>query len=191
MNFLMTRVNMTPSFRLPGRTRLICQTMKWLALAATGLIIIFYFTTDAVSAILDAVWAGLQPQVREDVAYSAGKKLLLQTLATISYFSLVLILLGAARVFSVFQTGKVFGPIAVRAVRFLGLMIFLFAAIQLVMPTLMVLGLTFDSGEDRRALTIAVNSMQVVLLLIGGVILIIGQILTQATDIALENEQFV
>ena len=133
----------------------------------------------------------LQPQVREDVAYSAGKKLLLQTLATISYFSLVLILLGAARVFSVFQTGKVFGPIAVRAVRFLGLMIFLFAAIQLVMPTLMVLGLTFDNGEDRRALTIAVNSMQVVLLLIGAIILIIGQILTQATDIALENEQFV
>jgi heme/copper-type cytochrome/quinol oxidase subunit 4 len=85
----------------------------------------------------------------------------------------------------------VFGPIAVRAVRFLGLMIFLFAAIQLVMPTLMVLGLTFDNGEDRRALTIAVNSMQVVLLLIGAIILIIGQILTQATDIALENEQFV
>jgi hypothetical protein len=55
----------------------------------------------------------------------------------------------------------------------------------------MVLGLTFDNGEDRRALTIAVNSMQVVLLLIGAIILIIGQILTQATDIALENEQFV
>ncbi|HCE21395.1 MAG TPA: DUF2975 domain-containing protein, partial [Hyphomonas sp.] len=85
----------------------------------------------------------------------------------------------------------VFAPAAVRAVRFLGLTIFLFAAVQLILPTLMVLGLTYDNGPGNRALTLGINSNTVILLMIGAVILVIGQILTQATDIAHENEQFI
>lgn len=176
---------------LPNSTRLACRILKWLALATIVLIVALYFLTDANAAILDSAWASLQPHIREDVTYSAGKKLLMHTLAGISYFSLVLVLIGAARVFSLFQKGAVFTPIAVRAVRSLGLMIFLLAAIQLIMPTLMVLGLTYDNGSDKRVLTISLNASQIIFLMIGGVILIIGQILTQAIDIAQENEQFI
>ncbi len=176
---------------LPDRTRLACRILKWFALVLIALIVAAYFLMDVTGNILDSVWAGLQPDIRDDVDYSAGKKLLMQSLAAISHFSLTLIVIGVARVFGVFQKGVVFSPAAVRAVRFLGLMIFVFAAIQLVMPTLMVLGLTFDNGEDRRALTISINSSVVIQLMIGAVILVIGQILTQATDIAAENEQFI
>ena len=55
----------------------------------------------------------------------------------------------------------------------------------------MVLGLTYDNGPGNRALTLGINSNTVILLMIGAVILVIGQILTQATDIAHENEQFI
>ena len=180
----------TPTL-LPDRTRLVCRVLKWLALLILVLMVAAYFLMDVSTSILDSAWEGLQPHVREDVSYSGGKKLLLHVLAAIGYFSLTLIVIGAARVFSVFQKGVVFAPAAVRAVRFLGLTIFLFAAVQLILPTLMVLGLTYDNGPGNRALTLGINSNTVILLMIGAVILVIGQILTQAIDIAHENKQFI
>ena len=182
---------MNTSTLLPDRTRFVCRLLKWLALFALILMVAAYFLMDVSTTILDSAWESLQPHVREDVSYSAGKKLLLQILAGIGYFSFTLIVLGAARVFNVFQKGVVFTPAAVRAVRFLGLTIFLFAAVQLILPTLMVLGLTYDNGPGNRALTLGIDSSTFILLMIGAVILIIGQILTQAIDIAHENEQFI
>ena len=182
---------MSPRNLLPDRTRMTCRILKWLSLAVVAMIVVTYFAADITAAMTDAIWAGLQPQVRDDVTYTSGKKLMLQSLSAVGYFSLALIALGAARAFGVFQKGVVFAPAAVRAVRFLGIMVFVFAAIQLVLPTLMVLAITYDNGEDKRALTIAINSKELILLMIGAIIMVIGQVLTQATDIAQENEQFI
>ena len=70
-------------------------------------------------------------------------------------------------------------------------MIFLFAAIRLVMPTLIVLALTLDNDDGLRSLTISIDMSEIILLIIGAAILVIGQILTQAVDIARENNQFI
>ncbi|HBX92068.1 MAG TPA: hypothetical protein DEG79_04125, partial [Hyphomonas sp.] len=85
----------TPTL-LPDRTRLVCRVLKWLALLILVLMVAAYFLLDVSSTILDSAWEGLQPHVREDVSYSGGKKLLLHVLAAIGYFSLTLIVIGAA-----------------------------------------------------------------------------------------------
>ncbi|MEH6411470.1 MAG: DUF2975 domain-containing protein [Hyphomonas sp.] len=176
---------------LSDGTRLTCRILKWLAVAIAGAIAVIFFATDASTLIVDAAWNGLQDNVREAVTYSSGKKWLLHGLASIGYFSLLLIVFGAVRVFAVFQKGAAFSVPAVRAVRFFGLMIVLYAATRLVMPTLIVLGLTLDNDDGLRALTIAVDMSEITLLIVGAVILVIGQILTQAVGIARENDQFI
>ncbi|KCZ90625.1 DUF2975 domain-containing protein [Hyphomonas johnsonii] len=176
---------------LPDRTRLICRILKWASLVVAVLIAVIFVAGDASTNIINAVWNNLQPDIREAVTYTATKKGVLHGLAGASYFSILLIIFGAARVFSVFQKGTVFSSAAVKAVRALGLMIVLFAAIQLALPTLMVLALTYDNDEGLRAISVSVGSSQVTLLMIGAVILVIGQILTQAVAIAEENEQII
>lgn len=178
-------------YLLPDRTRLACRGMKWFALAVAVLIVSLSFTSDMTSKIIEAHWNSLAPDVREAVTYTPAKKWLLHGLAAISYFSLLLIVFGTARVFAAFQKGTVFSSGAVKAVRFLGLLIFVFAAIQLLIPTLIVLGLTFDNADGLRTLTLSINTSGVILLMIGTVILVIGQILTQAMKIAEENGQFI
>ena len=176
---------------LPDSTRLICRILKWLAIVIAGVIGVIFVATDASTLIVEAAWNSLQDNVREAVTYSRGKTWLLHGLASTGYFSLLLIVLGAVRVFAVFQKGAAFSVPAVRAVRFFGLMIFLFAAIRLVMPTLIVLALTLDNDDGLRSLTISIDMSEIILLIIGAAILVIGQILTQAVDIARENNQFI
>lgn len=183
---------MLPGYKLPPRTRLACRLLKWFTVFVGIAYIVFYFRDGMAASIIDNHWNQLTTLQKDAVVYSGGKKLLLTAIATVGWFSPILIVCGIYRVFAALQKGSAFALPVVTSLRFLGLMIIAHLMISFSVRPLMFGALTFDSkGEDTHVLSIAIGTGQAQLLLFGALFLIIGQILTQAVRISDENRQIV
>ena len=182
---------MLPGYELPKRTRLICQLLKWSTLFLAAVFVCFYFLDDAVDKISDHFWNELSDEVQAAVVVSTGKTFAIKALATLGWFSPLLLLLGAWRIFAAFETGDVFSLRAVKAIRFMGLMIVVEIMFQIFFSSAMIGLMTFDSVEGKRIMELSITTHQGVTLLLGALFLIIGQIFTEAVQISDENRQIV
>ena len=182
---------MDESYKLPRTMRYTCVGFQCLVLFLALIAVWGYFEYNIIDQSLDAYMGRLSDDAREGVTYSGTKKSLLVTLATIAYFAPVLILIGAFRVFQVFRTTDPLGPEASKSVRFLGITIVIYALSRIMNYSLSVFLLTYDNPPGTKELSIAVNNQDLMILMIGAILMIIGHILTQAALIAEENRQFI
>jgi len=178
-------------YQLPSSLRYVCIGFQILTILLVIGAVIIFFTHNVLDKTLDLYWNRVSENARAVITYSAGKKRLLQTLATLSYFSPILILVGAFRVLGALRTGTPFRRHAAQMIRFLGGTIILYALSRLFMHTISVYAMTFDNPAGHVELSIAVDTNTLSILLIGVIIFLIGQIHTHAVRIAEENRQFV
>lgn len=178
-------------YQLPSALRYVCIGFQILTVLLVICAAIVFFTHNALDKTLDIYWNRVSENARAVITYSPGKKLLLQALATLSYFSPVLILVGAFRVLGALRTGTPFRRHAAQMIRFLGITIILYALSRLFMHTASVYAMTFDNPSGQKELSFAVDTNTLSVLLIGVIIFLIGHIHTYAVKIADENRQFV
>ncbi|MEL8056665.1 MAG: DUF2975 domain-containing protein [Pseudomonadota bacterium] len=150
-----------------------------------------FFSLNMTDQIMDAYWARLSEDARAAVTYSSTKKVILQSLAAISFFAPVLILIGAFRVFGALKGGDPFRPQSVRSVRFLGASIVAYALSRIIIYPISVLAMTYDNPEGLKELSIAIDTNNLVVLMIGVILVIVGHVFTHAASVADENRQFV
>ncbi|MEM8616360.1 MAG: DUF2975 domain-containing protein [Pseudomonadota bacterium] len=182
---------MVESFTLPRSMRYICLAFQGLVVLIAILSVWLYFQSDTMDQILDVYLSRLSDEAREVLTYSDVKKSLLITLATVAFFAPVLILYGAFGVFQVYRRTDPFHPKAAKSVRFLGLTIVIYAFSRIINHSLTVLLLTYDNPPGTKELSIAINTQDLIVLMIGTLLVIIGHILARAAKIAQENRQFV
>jgi hypothetical protein len=178
-------------YTLPSGLRTGCRILQWIALAILVVFIAglawYGAPGDYIATQLDEIGS----PARDSVVFTPAKTWITNGLAWVPALSASLALLGAALVFRAFASGQVFEPPAVRAVSTFGWLIVAHALIQIVMPSLMVLALTYDNPPGQRTLTFSVSSTHLTTLLIGLVLLVIGQVYTRAVAIADDNRQIV
>ncbi|MEM9055228.1 MAG: DUF2975 domain-containing protein [Pseudomonadota bacterium] len=182
---------MTIGYRLPKAWQKACRVFQLLCAFVALFAIWAYFTMGVVDVTVDAYWQELSPEVQSAVSYSPLKKGLLWTISTIAYFAPVLIVYATFSVFSKLASGEVFIPPVTRRIRFLGLTIILYALSRILMNTLMILALTYDNPPSMKVLSFMVNGQQITMLMVGVIILLIGQVFTKAVSMAEEHKQFV
>jgi len=136
-------------------------------------------------------WDRLSESSQAVVSVHEFKKSLLTLIATVSFFAPVLILIGVFRVMQTLRTSDPFKAATGRSVRFLGATIVAYAISRLVNYTLVILALTYDNPPGKKEFSIAVDTTNLTVLMIGIIILLVGHILTEATKLAEENRQFV
>jgi hypothetical protein len=183
--------SITPQYTLSARTIWLCRILKWLTVVLAVLGAVMFFTQDIPAKTLDFYWNELDPDIRELVSYSDGKKILLKVLATLSYFTPALVLIGAFRVLSVFQSGSVFTLTAVKAIRFFGLAFLIHVAVRIVINPAMFLALTYDNPPGNTVLSISLSTKHIFPLLIGAIFMLIGHVFTEAVRQSDENRQFI
>ena len=182
---------MDQSPQLSPRLRLLCAALKWLTIACVLFSAWAFFAFDVIDQMLDAYWARLNTEQQAVVTVHNTKRYMLMMLATVGYFAPVLIPIAAFRVFHHFHKSDVLSTEAAKRVRFLGVTIIIYALTQIVSFTLSVVLLTYDNPTGEKVLSIAVNTSQLITLMIGIIIVVIGHIFTYANAIAEENRQFI
>lgn len=182
---------MLPGYELPRRTRRICTALKWLTILFGTIFTGFLILGDATGSIIDDAWTTLPKEIADAVVHSDGKRRLLTGLAAMFLLTDYLILIGMYRTFSALETGDAFAERSVKSIRFLGLMIVVYCIGSLASTSVMALALTFDSPPGSKLLTVSGSFGQLRTLLTGTILLIIGQIFTQAVRISDENRQIV
>lgn len=177
--------------KLPDSMRHLCLAFQILVIILALFAAWSFFEYNVVDQSLDQYLARLSEDARAGVTYSPLKKNLLVALATVSFFAPVLILCGAFNVFAAFRKTDPFDPKSAKSIRFLGLTIVIFAISRIVNYTLSVFLMTYDNPTGTKELAIAINNHDLVTLMIGVILIIVGHILTRAALIAQENRQFV
>lgn len=178
-------------YELPKTLRYTCLGFQALTVLIVIASLVFFFTHNAIDKTLDIYWERVSAEAREVVTYTESKKWILQTLATISYFAPVLILIGAFRVLGTLRTGTPFRVHAAKTIRFLGMTIIAYALSRIFMFSASVYAMTYDNPPGQKELSIAVDTNTLSILLIGTIIFIIGHVHIYAVKIADENRQFV
>jgi hypothetical protein len=178
-------------YLLPNGLRYWCRVLQWSALAIAIAVIVLSAWLGAAGKYVAAQLASLSGPAQAAVVFTPLKTWITQGLGWMAALASLLIPLGAALVFRAFASGRVFEAPAVRAVSTFGWMIVAFALIQTLSPSLAHLALTYDNPPGLRVLTFSLSSTHVITLLVGLVILVIGQVYTRAADIADDHRQIV
>lgn len=182
---------MDHSPQLSPRLRGLCAVLKWLTVLSIVFSAWAFFAFDIIDQMLDAYWDRLNVEQQAIVTVHDTKRRLLMALAALGYFAPVLIPIAAFRVFHHFHTSDVLSTKAARRVRFLGTTIIIYALTQIVSYSLSILLLTYDNPPGEKIFSIGINSSQLVTLMIGIIIVVVGHIFTYANAIAEENRQFI
>lgn len=180
-----------PSYTLSTRTILLCRILKWLTVLLAVFAAVLFFTEEMLNKTLEFYWNELDPEMQKLVVYSDGKKLFLKAIAILSYLTPALIIIGAYRVLSVFQSGSVFTLKAVKAIRLFGLGFLLYVAARIAVTPLMFWVLTYDNPPGNVLFSMSVSTNHIIALLIGAIIMLIGHVFTEAVRQSDENRQFV
>lgn len=182
---------MLPGYQLPNRTRMWCGILKWFTVLVAFVFIALFFTQSGANALTDHYWKILPPDIRSAVVYSDLKKTLLKLVGIIAWFGDVFILLGIYRTLNALQKGDPFALPVVKSIRFLGLMIIVAVIIEIATRPVTIAIMTFDGISRLPMLSISAGSDEAVMLILGTLFLILGQIFTQAVLISDENRQIV
>ncbi|MET1413165.1 DUF2975 domain-containing protein [Roseibium sp. HPY-6] len=96
-----------------------------------------------------------------------------------------------ARLFNQYANGYVFSLTSCRLLRRIGIAMLLSAVLAFLTPTLSILIATMDNAPGERQLALQLSSSFVFSVIVGGLLLVIGQIMTRAVELDEENRSFV
>ncbi|MEM1086719.1 MAG: DUF2975 domain-containing protein [Pseudomonadota bacterium] len=182
---------MNPTYRVSSILKGLCLGFQILSVGIALFSLWAFFGLNMTDQMMDVYWARLSEDARAAVTYSPTKKVILQSLAAVSFFAPVLILIGAFRVFAALKGGDPFRPQSVRSVRFLGASIVAYAISRIVIYPVSVIAMTYDNPKGLKELSIAIDTNTLVVLMIGVILVIVGHVFTHAATLADENRQFV
>lgn len=182
---------MLPGYQLPERTRSICRILKWSTLFIAAILIYFYISVDGADTLTDGIWETLSGETQNAIVVTKRKAWLIWMLASLRWFSGLVLLFGSWHILAAFQTGNAFSLRTVKSIRAMGIIILLEAVFRIIFPTLMIALMTFSSPKGHRLVSVSISTDYLVALLISALFLIIGQIFTQAVRISDENRQIV
>jgi len=168
-----------------------CAICKWLTLIGLALLLIQLIADNGLQEIAGNHWNMLSADTQEKTRLGSAKQTIVYAVASLNY--LTMLFLGGAT-WRIFHTLEKKGPFTTElssSIMFLGAATIVTACISILMPTMMILALTYDNPPGSRELTISFSSGAISFLLIGMVIHILGGILYKAAEIAEENRQFI
>ena len=191
MNLLWKMRHMSNTEQLSRGLKWLCRAMQALALFSSLVLIAYGVFGDGIDRVIEGYWQQLADAPRSAVTYTPFKQLLIDIIAGLAFFSPLFVLFGIWHVFRAFARGPILSPATVSSLRVLGAMIITRVLFSLMTLPAMFLAFTFDNPEGQRVLSIAVGIPQLMELLYGVLLILIGYVLRRAVVIADEHGQFV
>lgn len=176
---------------LSSRLRLVCGVAKWVTIAVAIFTFVMFFTENMMTRIISDHWDRLSDTGKSGAGYSAVQHIILKILATAKFMAPGLIMFATWRVMHIFHTGDPLSLSAVKALRFLGTAIMLYAVFGIVFHSIMTVALTYNNPPGTKEWSIALSNNQIITVLIGAIIWIVGHVYVQAVSAVEENRQFV
>ena len=168
---------------------------RWLAPLAQLVAIVFLFvnaslwlTPDLVEGVVRAL-PGITPDT--PITVSTQLTLLGLTLSTLHVGILVYALFVIAGIFRVFARGDWFAPHIGLCLKRFGMALLLFGATAPLLRVLLVGIFTMQNPPGQRLFSIGVSANDVVLVLVGTLIFMLGYMLQEAVRMADENRQII
>ena len=182
---------MTAPYTLSKRLKLVCKVLMWLSLGLSLAFVVLGYSKDLQGLLIEDYYLRIDVEYRTPIQISSLKTFALHALAFVTISSNLLIYLAITNVFLKMSTGRVFSLPAVKSIRILGLMILIYTLINVSSFPLMVGVWTYDNPEGYRLFSGSLSTHQGMMFLMGGILLMIGHIYTEASRMAEENRQYV
>ena len=182
---------MTLPYLLPARLCRISKILGFLSLGVAVAFIVIAYNENLGSKFIDVNLQKISSETRDLIKDSQLKTLGIHTITIVSLTSNLFIFFAIANIFLIISRGQVFSLPAVKSIRMLGLIILIYAVMNIVSYPMMVGLWTCDNPAGYRLLSFDLNTYQSMMLLFGGLFLIVGHIYTQAVRMAEENRQYV
>ena len=112
-------------------------------------------------------------------------------LSTAHLAALAVALFAAGGLFQSFAQGEFFAPQTGRRLQRIGLWLALFGVLAPIVRAAMTFVLTMNNPPGQRMLALGVSANDIVLVIVGGLIFLIGWVMAEAARIADENRSFV
>lgn len=103
----------------------------------------------------------------------------------------LILLWTAMQLFAGYRRGEIFAPRAAMRLRRIGLMLVLMAPVSILGDLLTVLLLTLDNAPGGKSLSLSIDDGDIYAVVIGLIIMAVGQIMTEALRLSEENQSFV
>jgi len=171
--------------RLQRRAKLAAWACWISGLALPGLLLVSWFAGEARTAAFARL--ALPP----DHALSMTQLAVAIALSLLPALAVTRALFGVAVCFNGFAQGDWFGPRQPGALATAGRWLVIAGLLGLFVPTLLGLVLTLNSATGARVFTIALSSNEILALLFGTLLWVLGHLWDMARSIAAENARFV
>lgn len=169
--------------RLSGVMAIACLALALLLTAAMAA----YWATSPAGVIFAKAGLPLMPPSRIDATVRLGAF----AISMVPLGALIYGLIAARRCFAAFAAGRIFSGEAIRRLRSFALAMAASALLQPPAGAALSLLLSAASPSSARSLVLEVSSGTLLSLVFAAMVAIIAWILSEATDIADENQQFV
>ncbi|XZG69717.1 DUF2975 domain-containing protein [Chitinibacteraceae bacterium HSL-7] len=112
-------------------------------------------------------------------------------LAAIPLAALLIGLIQLRRLFAHYGAGAYFAPEAARSLALAGRALLAWVLLDMLMQPLLSVWLTYGNPVGQRVISIGFDGAMLAALLLAAIIAAVAEVLRQASELALENEQFV
>ncbi len=178
---------MTDSFtRLCKTLSVVARVLVALSFIGLGVLAVLF----AVSA-LPELWASNHLNGEAASALRPWQKIGLWVIAAIAVAPMIAMLMIMARLFSGFAKGHVFTGQSATSIRQIGGLLIIGAVLGVCVGAIRSVLVTITNPVGERSLAITIGSEEVILIVLGGLLLVIGQAMAEAARIDAENRSFI
>ena len=178
---------MTDSFtRLCRTLSVVSRVLVILSLVGLGALAVLF----AVSA-LPELWATNYLDGEAATALRPWQKLGLWVVAAVAIAPMIAMFAIMARLFTGFAQGHVFTGESATSIRQIGGLLIVGAVLGVCVGAIRSILVTITNPEGQRSLAISFGSEEIILIVLGGLLLVIGQAMAEAARIDAENRSFI
>lgn len=176
---------------MPPHALRLVRLLKWVATLLLAVLPL---------VVIQAVWRGAQapgwlvtafPGLPQGTVLSGTKSTLVLAVGALALGPMLAALWQMRGLFAHYAKGEVLTPASARRIRAIGLWLAVLAAIQILLPSVQRLVLTWDNPPGSREVSIALTSEMLWLALAAGLLVTIGWAMHEAARVAEENRGFV
>ncbi len=169
----------------------VSRLMSWIATAGiAGLAALsIYLVGDP--AALERLAATMPEFALSQTGFTDTKWWLSAGLLTFTLAPAFYLLMQIRKLFTTYSAGEIFTIGASDTLRRIGTAFLVLACVSVLSNTALVLIATYDNPQGQRSLALSLGSKEYALILIGGLISVIGWVMSEAAQISDENRQFV
>ncbi len=178
---------MSPSFSS------LCRALAWLSwmLLALSILGLIGLACLLGLSVLPEIWAADFLGRAEALQLVLWQKVGLWVLAVIGMAPIMLAFSELGKLFQNFSRGAVFTDHAAAMIRSIGLLLIISALLTVVVGAARSILVTATNAPGERMLAISFGSEQVILILLGGFLVVIGQAMAEAARMQDENRSFI